>query len=260
MNSNNNNKIEDEKTWALVTGATRGIGRAICIKLAQKGFNILALYKNNHQLAQELKDEIENINFNSNKNSKICCEILSADLEGNIQDIIETLTPVVKKISKISVLVNNAGATNDMLFYEMNSNDWMKSINVNLNSMWAVTKVIIKQMIRNRGGRIINVTSVTAETGNAGQTNYAAAKGGVISFTKALAKEVARRGITVNAVSPGVIETDMIKNVPKEVINFIPLGRVGLPIEVAHLVAFLASEESAYITGQVIRINGGLYT
>jgi 3-oxoacyl-[acyl-carrier protein] reductase len=240
--------------YALVTGGSRGIGRAICIKLAKDGYNILLNYKNNDFEANKSKEEVQ---LNGVK-----CELLKFDISDNesthliISNWLEN-----NKTAKIEILVNNAGINHDNLMVFMQNEQWHNVINTNLNGFFYVTKAVLKSMVSSRYGRIINVVSLSGLKGMPGQTNYAAAKAGVIGATKSLAQEVAKRNITVNAVAPGFITTDMTKDLDeKQLIELIPMKRFGTPEEVAETVSFLASKSAAYITGQVISINGGLYS
>ena len=240
--------------YALVTGGSRGIGKAICIKLATDGYNILLNYKSNDLEANKSKEEVE---LNGVK-----CELLKFDVSDNesTQLIISNWLDN-NKAAKIEILVNNAGINNDNLMVFMPNEQWHNVINARLNGFFYVTKAILKSMVSSRYGRIINVVSLSGLKGMPGQTNYAAAKAGVIGATKSLAQEVAKRNITVNAVAPGFIATDMTKDLDeKQLIELIPMKRFGTPEEVAETVSFLASKSAAYITGQVISINGGLYS
>ncbi|MBK7638998.1 MAG: 3-oxoacyl-ACP reductase FabG [Bacteroidetes bacterium] len=240
--------------YALVTGGSRGIGKAICIKLATDGYNILLNYKSNDLEANKSKEEVE---LNGVK-----CELLKFDVSDNesTQLIISNWLDN-NKAAKIEILVNNAGINNDNLMVFMPNEQWYNVINASLNGFFYVTKAILKSMVSSRYGRIINVVSLSGLKGMPGQTNYAAAKAGVIGATKSLAQEVAKRNITVNAVAPGFIATDMTKDLDeKQLIELIPMKRFGTPEEVAETVSFLASKSAAYITGQVISINGGLYS
>lgn len=247
------NTDSKNNTFALVTGGSRGIGKAICIRLAQDGYNIIINYRSGAEHAQQVKEEVEKLGRKA--------ELLPFDVsdskatENAISQWLE-----VHKDSTISVLVNNAGIRNDTLLATMNTAQWHSVIGTTLDGFYNVTQPILKKMLRARNGRIINMASLSGMMGIPGQTNYSAAKAALIGATKALAKEVASRGITVNAVAPGFIETDMTEGLNKETLTQnIPAGRFGKPEEVAALVSFLASKESAYLTGQVISINGGLY-
>lgn len=247
------NTDSKNNTFALVTGGSRGIGKAICIRLAQDGYNIIINYRSGAEHAQQVKEEVEKLGRKA--------ELLPFDVsdskatENAISQWLE-----VHKDSIISVLVNNAGIRNDTLLATMNTAQWHSVIGTTLDGFYNVTQPILKKMLRARNGRIINMASLSGMMGIPGQTNYSAAKAALIGATKALAKEVASRGITVNAVAPGFIETDMTEGLNKETLTQnIPAGRFGKPEEVAALVSFLASKESAYLTGQVISINGGLY-
>ena len=235
----------------LITGASRGIGRAIANEFASKGYFVIINFKSNIEKAQELQNEIiEN-------NGK--CELSQFDIKDK-EEVSNKINELIKKHKFIDILVNNAAITSDNLFIKMKENDWNSVIDTNLNSLFYITKHIIKKMCSKKSGRIINITSIAGQSGNIGQVNYSAAKAGVIGFTKSLAKEVGRWGITVNAVSPGVINTDMLQELSMdEIKKQIPLNRLGEAKDVAKLVSFLASSDASYITGQVIGVNGGLY-
>jgi 3-oxoacyl-[acyl-carrier protein] reductase len=239
---------------ALVTGGSRGIGRAICIKLGTLGYHILINFRSNLAEAEQTLEVIRGKNGTGEllpfdvSNKKEISEALSIWMEGHKEDHIE-------------VLVNNAGIKEDTLMMWMKDEQWENVLRTNLDSFFYVTRPVLNEMLMKKYGRVINVVSLSGLKGLPGQTNYSAAKGGVIAATKALAQEVGRRGITVNAVAPGFIKTDMTENISeKEMKALIPVNRFGTAEEVAHLVAFLVSPESGYITGEVISINGGMYS
>jgi 3-oxoacyl-[acyl-carrier protein] reductase len=239
---------------ALVTGGSRGIGRAICIKLGSLGYHILINFRTNFTEAEQTMAVIKQNNGTA--------ELLPFDVS-NKKDIVETLGLWMKNHPEdpIEVLVNNAGIKDDVLMMWMKDEQWENVMRTNLDSFFYVTRLVLNDMLMKRYGRIINVVSLSGLKGLPGQTNYSAAKGGVIAATKALAQEVGRRGITVNAVAPGFIKTDMTENISeKEMKALIPVNRFGTSEEVAHLVAFLVSPDSGYITGETISINGGMYS
>jgi 3-oxoacyl-[acyl-carrier protein] reductase len=242
------------KNYVLVTGGSRGIGRAICLKFAVLGYHVLINYLSNEAEANETLRIVREHGGEG--------EIL----QFNVADSVEVETVLGGWLSShehawIRVLVNNAGIRKDALLMWMTNEDWNEVIGTNLNSFLYVTRYLLKEMLIRKSGRIINVVSLSGQKGLSGQTNYAAAKAGVIGATKALALEVAKKNVTVNAVSPGFISTDMTKDLDEGQLKaLIPAGRFGKPEEVAAAVAFLASDEAAYITGNVISVNGGLYT
>ena len=235
---------------ALVTGGTRGIGAAISIALKEAGFEVCASYAGNDEAAATFK-ELTGIRVHKFDVSDFdSCHTAILEIEG--------------EIGPIDVLVNNAGITRDGMLHKMTAEAWNEVINTNLNSLFNTTKNVIDSM-RDRGfGRIINISSINGQKGQMGQTNYSAAKAGVIGFTKALAQEGARKGITVNCVAPGYVATEMVKAIPEDVLAtqilpHIPVGRLGEPDEIARCVTFLASEEAGFITGSTITVNGGQY-
>ncbi|WP_060874345.1 3-oxoacyl-ACP reductase FabG [Myroides odoratus] len=240
---------------AIVTGGSRGIGKAICLRLAQeKNYHILINYQSNEEKALETLREVEQLGatgeilrFDVSKNEEVT-EVLSKWVENNPTAIVE-------------VVINNAGVTRDGLFMWMSYEDWNTVIQTSLNGFYNVTQFFIQKMLRNRYGRIVNMVSVSGMKGTPGQTNYSAAKAAIVGATKALAQEVAKRNITVNAVAPGFIETDMTANLDAaELVKLIPANRFGKTEEVADLVGFLTSNKAGYITGEVININGGIYS
>ena len=239
---------------ALVTGSSRGIGRAIALELAGCGYDIVINSDKTGTEGVEVVSEVENM-------GRIAVYI-AADVSRSehAQDMIEK---TIEKFGRLDLLVNNAGITLDKRIADMSQEQWEKVLAVNLTGAFNCSKQALKHMQSNGAGKIINISSVVGEMGNIGQANYAASKGGLISFTKTIAREYAEYGITANAIAPGFIKTKMVEAMPKPVlakkISQIPLGRLGLPEEVAKLVSFLASEDADYITGQVININGGLY-
>jgi 3-oxoacyl-[acyl-carrier protein] reductase len=241
--------------YALVTGGSRGIGRAICVQLASDlAYSILVNYNSNKAAAQETLKQVEAVGGSG--------EIIQFDVI-NLEAVTSKLDHwhLSHKNAMIEVVVNNAGITKDGLFMWMKPEDWSSVINTSLNGFFNVTNYLIQKLLVNRYGRIINMVSVSGLKGTAGQTNYSAAKGAVIGATKALAQEVAKRNITVNAVAPGFISTDMTSDLDeKELKKMIPANRFGEAQEVADLVSFLASKKSSYITGEVININGGIYS
>lgn len=240
---------------ALITGGSKGIGKSIALQLAQDhGFHILINYSSDTRAAQETLDEI----YNDGGSGEL--------MQFKVQDKLAADAAITgwqenNKEKFIRVLVNNAGITRDGLFMWMPEANWDDVIDISLKGMFNVTQNVIREMIKNKAGRIINISSISGLRGVPGQTNYSTAKAGIIGATKALAQELARMNITVNAVAPGFINTSMTKNIDIEkYVKAIPAGRVGEPAEVAHLVSFLASEKSSYITGEVINVNGGLYS
>lgn len=240
--------------YALVTGGSRGLGRAICLKFAQMGIPVIINYQSNKQAAEEVCVEICN---NGGSASILQFDVASENEVNTALEAWEKEHPE----DYIAYLVNNAGIRRDNLMFMMPTEDWHAVINTSLNGFYYVTKFLLpKMMMRKRGGRIVNMTSLSGLKGMAGQTNYSAAKAALIGATKALAQEAAARSVTVNAVAPGFIDTDMTKELPQdELKNLVPMKRFGKPEEVAALVGFLCSDEASYITGEVISINGGLY-
>ncbi len=238
---------------ALVTGASRGIGRAVAIELAKEGAAIAINYAGNIKAAEEVKEIIENDGGKA--------IIVQADISDE-EATAAMVEKVIAELGGIDILVNNAGITRDNLFIRLKAQDWNAVINTNLTGMYNCTQPVVKYMMKKRTGKIINMSSVSGLIGNLGQTNYAAAKAGVIGFTKSLAREVAARNITVNAVAPGFIATDMTAAMPQKaqekVLGTIPMGRMGQPEDIANAVLFLASDKASYITGQVISVNGGM--
>jgi 3-oxoacyl-[acyl-carrier protein] reductase len=239
---------------ALVTGASRGIGRAIALRLSRAGAYVVVNYHGNQAAAEESLGAITALGGQG--------ELSRFDIsDENLLDA--AVKSLVDRHKKIDILVNNAGVAIDNLLMRTKQADWDQVIGTNLKGTVLCTKVVSRYMIRQRGGRIINLSSVVGQTGNVGQSLYAASKAGIIGFTKAIAREVASRGVTVNAVAPGFIETDMTSRLSEklreEFLRSIPLGRFGSCDEVAETVLFLAAQEAGYITGQVVGVNGGLY-
>lgn len=238
---------------ALITGGTRGIGKEIAYTLAEENYDIIINYRTENEELMKLKKEIEQ--------KRVRCLLLKGDVS-NFEDCKKLVEEAINRMNRIDVLVNNAGITKDMLLMRMKPEDFNEVINVNLIGTFNMTKNVINYMMKERKGRIINVSSVVGISGNAGQTNYAASKAGIIGFTKSLAKEVASRNILVNAIAPGFIQTDMTnilkENVKDEIEKTIPLKRMGTAKDVANVVKFLVSEDSSYITGQVIQVDGGM--
>ncbi|MBW4608777.1 MAG: 3-oxoacyl-[acyl-carrier-protein] reductase [Hassallia sp. WJT32-NPBG1] len=237
---------------AIVTGASRGIGRAIALELATQGAYIIVNYASSSRAAEALVEEITSAGGQA--------LALQADVS-QAEQVDALFNSVMEKCDRIDILVNNAGITRDTLLLRMKPEDWQAVIDLNLTGVFLCTRAASKIMLKQRYGRIINITSVAGQMGNPGQANYSAAKAGVIGFTKTVAKELASRGITVNAVAPGFIATDMTSKLSntEEILKFIPLNRYGQPEEVAGMVRFLAADSAAaYITGQVFNVDGGM--
>ena len=239
--------MQKESKKILITGASRGIGRDIALNSKEKGYKVLGTSTTNEGVSSLKENGIHGLQLDLNDKNSV--ESFNGLLTQEHPDI--------------AVLVNNAGITRDNIVLRMSEEEWTDVLNVNLNGAFKVTKTVLKFMLKKRWGRIINITSTSASTGNRGQANYAAAKAGIEAFSKSLAKEVGSRGITVNAIAPGYIQTDMTKviseKVKEEILSQIPLSRFGKPEEISQLVDFLISDEASYITGQTIHINGGLY-
>ena len=238
----------------LVTGASRGIGKAIALTLGRAGATVIGT-----ATTESGSDNISKIFADK----KVSGKGVKLNVTDNAQ-IASLIKSVNEDFGSIDILINNAGITRDNILLRMKENEWEDIINTNLSSLYKMSKSVLRGMIKKRSGRIISITSVVGAMGNAGQSNYAAAKAGMIGFTKSLAREVGVRGITVNAVAPGFIETDMTSNLPdeqKEVLaSQIPMGRLGTPDEIALAVLFLAGDGGSYITGQTLHVNGGMYT
>jgi len=245
--------MEFKGRTSLVTGASQGIGEAIALELGQEGSDVVLV----DVQKEKLEEVATRIRENQGKASVYCADVSRLD------QVTKVVEEVLEKHNKIDHLVNNAGITRDSLLMRMTEEEWDAVLAVNLKGIFNFSKAVIRSMISSRYGRIINISSVVALIGNVGQCNYSASKAGVIGFTKSLAREVASRGITVNAVAPGFISTAMTESLPEAVkktfLDLIPMKRFGTPGEVAHIVKFLLSEEAAYITGQVINVNGGIF-
>ena len=246
------NEVKFEGQVALVTGASRGIGAAIALELAQKGLKVIGTATSDDgagKISQALAAFPGCVGKNLNVNDAAAAELL--------------IESIVKEHGGLQVLVNNAGITRDMLAMRLKDDDWDAVIETNLKAVFRMSRAVMRTMMKQRYGRIISITSVVGSAGNAGQSNYAAAKAGVAGMTRALARELGSRNITVNCIAPGFIETDMTANLPQEqqkiLLGQIPLGHLGKPQDIAHAVAFVASPQASYITGQEIHVNGGMY-
>ena len=238
---------------ALVTGAAQGIGKAVALLLARNGADIV-VSDINPEKAEETANEIKSIGRNA------------LAIQGNVanwNDVERMVEAILEKFAKIDILVNNAGITRDKLILRMTEEDWDAVLDVNLKGTFHCTKAVVRHMAKQRSGKIVNIASVVGEMGNAGQANYSASKAGVIGLTKTVAREFAQRGININAIAPGYIQTPMTDALPEkakeELKKLIPMERLGKPEDVAEAVLFLVSEESSYITGQVLNVNGGIY-
>jgi len=240
--------------YALVTGGSRGIGKAICIEIAKQGYHVLINYRSN---SEEAENTLSQIKENGGSGELMKFDVSNPDEIKSSIEIWKERNPD----SVIEVLVNNAGIRKDALIMWMKDEDWKDVLNTNLDSFYYISKLLVQDMIVNRYGRIVNVVSLSGIKGLPGQTNYSAAKGGVIAASKALAQEIAKKNVTVNCVAPGFIKTDMTAELEeKDLKRMIPMSRFGKAEEVAHVVSFLASPNASYITGEVISVNGGLYT
>lgn len=242
-----------EGKFALVTGASRGIGREIALELARQGAHVAVNYAGSEGKAEETAREIRELGRES--------FTVRADV-GDAESVADMMKTVNERFPRLDILVNNAGITRDNLLMRMKENEWDDVINTNLKGVFLCTKAVTRQMMKQRSGRIINIASIVGVSGNAGQANYVAAKAGVIGLTKSAAKELSSRGITVNAVAPGFISTDMTGELPEDVqaqmLSQIPLSRFGSPADVAEVAAFLASDSSRYMTGQTLHVDGGM--
>jgi 3-oxoacyl-[acyl-carrier protein] reductase len=240
----------NEQDIALITGASRGIGAAIALRLARDGYNIWLNYRSNHEAAQAVAAQVRALGRD--------CTLLPFDVADE-SAAKEALENVLRERCPY-ILVNNSGINRDGLLFWMSRENWKDVLDVSLDGFYHVTSRVVGLMMQKKRGRIINIVSTSGQTGMPGQVNYSAAKAGLIGATRALAKEVARSGVLVNAVSPGFVETDMTKDLPKaEILKMIPLRRFGTCAEVAAVVAFLCSDDASYITGQVLNVNGGVY-
>ena len=238
---------------ALVTGASRGIGREIALELARQGVDVVVNYAGSEAKAHEVVEEIKGLGREA---IAIQCDV------SNSESVTDMVKETIDHFGKIDILVNNAGITRDNLLMRMKENEWDDVMNINLKGVFLCTKAVTRQMMKQRYGRIINISSVVGVSGNPGQANYVAAKAGVIGLTKTSAKELASRGITVNAIAPGFITTEMTdqltEDIQNEMLKMIPLAQFGEPKDIANTVVFLASDDSRYITGQTIHVNGGM--
>lgn len=239
---------------AVVTGASRGIGRAIALQLAAEGANVVVNYSGSEQKAAEVVEEIQKLG------------VAAIAVQANVSDadsVQQLMAASLEQFGSIDILVNNAGITRDNLLMRMKEDEWDDVMNTNLKGVFLCTKAVARQMMKQRAGRIINISSIVGVMGNAGQANYVAAKAGVIGLTKTSARELASRNILVNAVAPGFITTEMTDALPEDIKNSmlaqIPLAKLGQPEDIAKTVAFLASDDANYITGQTIHIDGGMY-
>ncbi len=249
-----NNQLELKGKVCLVTGGSRGIGRAIVKAMAGAGADVAFTYQNSKEQAEELASSISQ--------SGVRCRAYRANVAeyGEMEKIIKQ---VIADLGPIAILVNNAGINRDRSFLKMTKDMWNEVMRVNLDGVFHTTQLVAQDMVGAGWGRIINISSIVGQTGNFGQANYAATKGAIISLTETLARELARKGITVNAVAPGFIETDMVSGMPEAALSQVkamtPMGRLGKPEEIADAVVFLASPRSSYVTGQVLGVNGGMY-
>ena len=244
MNNKSNERV------AIVTGGSKGIGRAISIELAKVGYYIVINYKSDDAAASETLNMIKNIGADA--------EIIKFDVS-NVKETKDAINNITSRLNNIEVLVNNAGITADGLFVMMSEDDWDSVISTTLKGFYNITKPVLEMMIKRKQGSIVSISSVSALIGHRGQANYSAAKAGLIGTSRAIASEVARLGIRVNVVAPGIIKTEMIKDIPRNIIKeMIPMARAGQPEEIAKVVRFLCSEDASYITGQVISVNGGM--
>src|SRR6267154_1841007 len=254
-NNNNHQNKELQGKTCLITGGSRGIGRAIVTAMAAAGANVAFTYQSSKEQADALaKSMIEK--------GGVRCKAYQANVASS-EEMQNVFKQVENDFGPITILVNNAGITRDKSYLKMTKTMWDEVMSVNLDGVFYTTQLVANDMVGAGWGRIINISSIVGQTGNFGQANYAATKGAIISFTESLARELARKGITVNAVAPGFIETDMVSGMPEAALNQVkamtPMGRLGKPEEIADAVVFLASPKSGYVTGQVLAVNGGMY-